>query len=258
MSLRAELRGLLAAVAFLTRLPVGRLAALDGGDVARASLVFPLVGAGLGGLVGVVAQGLSHRLSPLLAAALAVGVVAVATGALHLDAAADTADALGGGTRERRLEIMRDHAIGAYGAVALVLDVGIRIAALAALAGRHQAVLAGVAAGALSRATAPLVGSVLPYARASGGSGQSIARSSRLRAVGAGCIATGIAVAALGSSGAVLAGCAAALAGALALTWRRWLGGVTGDTLGAGIEATELLCLVVAVALVGAGAGAGT
>ena len=60
-------------------------------------------------------------LPSLGAAALGLGVAALLTGALHLDALADTADALGGATRERRLEIMRDHAIGAFGAVALVV-----------------------------------------------------------------------------------------------------------------------------------------
>ena len=247
--LTGNARALVAAVAFLTRLPVGRLVVLDGGDVARAALFFPLVGASLGAMSGAVAQSLTPALSPLLAACVAVGCVAIATGALHLDAIADTADALGGRTREHSLEIMRDHAIGAYGAVALILDLAVRVAALAVLAGRHQAVLAALVAGALSRASAPAAGSLLPYARPGAGTGAPMMRVSRARAAGAVAIAAAAAVAVAPVDGAILLAAAAGLTAAAVAGWRHWLGGVTGDVLGAGIEGTELLCLVVAVAL---------
>ena len=52
-----ELRGLAAAVAFLTRVPVGRFVTLDAADVARGGALFPLVGAGIGAVVGGIAQG---------------------------------------------------------------------------------------------------------------------------------------------------------------------------------------------------------
>ena len=132
----AELRGLAAAVAFLTRIPVGRWIRLDAADIARGSAVFPLVGAGIGAAVGGIAQALSGSLTPPLAAVLGIAVGAALTGALHLDALADAADALGAQTRERALEIMRDHSIGAYGGVALVLDLGAKTVALAVLAER--------------------------------------------------------------------------------------------------------------------------
>jgi adenosylcobinamide-GDP ribazoletransferase len=109
----AELRGLAAAIAFLTRVPVGRRIQLEAADVARGGAVFPLVGAGIGAAVGGVVQALSGPLTAPLAAVLGLAVGAVLTGALHLDALADSADALGAATRERALEIMRDHAIGA-------------------------------------------------------------------------------------------------------------------------------------------------
>lgn len=243
-------RALFAAGAFLTRLPVGRLVTFDGDDVARAGLYFPVVGAGLGALAGAIAQALEPRLSGLLAAAIAVGVTAAATGALHLDAIADTADALGGRDREHALAIMRDHAIGAYGAVALITDLALRTTALAALSSRHHAVVVALAAGALSRATAPVTGSLLPYARAGDGKGAATTRSSPARAGGAVLLASGAAIGAGGTTGAAMLGVAAAATGALALCWRRWLGGVTGDTLGAGIEVTELLALIAGVALV--------
>src|SRR5713226_885335 len=133
---RTELRGLAAALTFLTRIPLGRRLVLDGDDVARAGPAFPLVGAGIGAAVGGIAAALAHPLSPLLAVALALAVGALLTGALHLDALADTADALGARSRERALEIMRDHAVGAYGAVAIALDLLIKGAALSVLVDR--------------------------------------------------------------------------------------------------------------------------
>jgi len=177
-----ELRALVAAVAFLTRIPVPRSLELGADDVARAAAWFPLVGAGLGAVTGLVAVGLAHRLPPLLAAALAVGLLALLTGALHFDALADTADAAGATTRERALEIMRDHAIGTYGALALLLDVTIRVAAVGSLV-HHHAVADLTAAVALARAVPVCIASVLPYARAGGGLGAPFTLGSPLRAL---------------------------------------------------------------------------
>src|SRR5262245_19528103 len=125
-------RGAAAAVAFLTRIPVGRRVALDGDDVARGSVLFPVVGAAIGAAVGATAAGLAHVLPALVAAGLALALGAALTGALHLDGLADTADALG--ARGRALEAMRDHATGAFGTVALVLDLLVKAGAVAALA----------------------------------------------------------------------------------------------------------------------------
>lgn len=250
----SPLRAGLAAVAFLTRIPVGRLLALDGGDVARGAPFYPVVGAGVGALVGLTASQLDGLLTATIAAAIALLVGAVVTGALHLDALADCADALGGRSRAQALEIMRDHTIGAYGATALVLDLLIKGAALAALADHGHVVAAAAAAGALSRGAAVVLASVLPYARVDGTAAAIIAGSSRGRALASALIAVVLASALLVSTGAtsVLVAVAAALVmtAASALWCRRWLGGVSGDTLGATTEVVETLTLVVAVALV--------
>jgi adenosylcobinamide-GDP ribazoletransferase len=234
----------LAAVAFLTRVPVGRVE-LGRDDVARGSVLFPLVGAGIGLVVGLVAAGSDSRLGPLLAAALAVAFEALLTGAIHLDGLADTADGLGAGTRERALAVMREGAIGAFGATALGVDLLVKTAALAAILSGPAPVLALVAAFAVGRAAPLALAAAFPYAREEDGIGRALA-GRPWAAVG---VALGIVVAvgALGMRGLWIAGAAAVAVAALALVARR-LGGVTGDVLGAAAELGTTFALVGAAA----------
>jgi adenosylcobinamide-GDP ribazoletransferase len=243
-------RALLAALSFLTRVPVPRRVVLGADDVARAGPAFPVIGAGIGAAIGAIAAALSHSLTPLLATALALAAGALLTGALHLDALADTADALGAGSRQRALQVMREPTIGAFGAVAVALDLLLKAAALDALVGHQRVVRFALAAGALSRVAPVLLAAGLGYARANGGTGVALTRGSRLFAALAAAIAVGIALLAAGGEGAVLVGVTAAIVVSLGVVLRRWLGGVTGDTLGASLELTETITLVVAVALV--------
>ena len=244
------LRAGAAAVAFLTRIPLGRAVALDGSDVARGGAAFPLVGAAIGAAVGGTAEGLAHVLPALAAAGIALAVGAVITGALHLDALADTADALTAG-RERALAIMRDHAIGAYGASAVVLDLIVKAAALAALAAHRHAVPFAIAAGALGRAAPVALGAALPGAR-DGGAGASFAGcASCASAVIAILLAAAISLAVGRVHGLELVGIATAATVGLGLFFARWLGGVTGDTLGAAAELVESIALVSAAGLTG-------
>jgi adenosylcobinamide-GDP ribazoletransferase len=224
--------------------PVGRFVLLDAADVGRGSALFPLVGAGIGAVVGGVAD--VRSLTAPLAAVLGLAAGAALTGVLHLDALADTADALGATTREGALEIMRDHSIGAYGATALVLDLGAKAAALAALATHGGALRPAVCAAAAGRVAPVLVSCALPYARQGEGLGRALGGSGKLRAAVAVAIA---AVLCVWVDAPWLLVPAAAVAVAAAVTAWRWLGGVTGDVLGATAELAELAVLVTAVAL---------
>src|SRR5918993_5645234 len=155
----------LAAFAFLTRIPLGRVGELDGAAVRRSAPLFPLVGGAIGALGGGVVDLAAGPLPPLAAAALGLGLVALVTGGLHLDALADTADALGGTTKEHRLEIMRDHAIGSFGAVALVVVLVFQASLLASVDGAWSALAAAAACG---RWAALPLAAWLPAARAEG------------------------------------------------------------------------------------------
>jgi adenosylcobinamide-GDP ribazoletransferase len=237
------LRAVVAAFSFLTVLPFGRLMALDGRDVARGSVLFPVVGGAIGAMTGGVAFGLADHLSPLLGAAVAVALGTIVTGALHLDGLADCADGFGGRTPADRLRIMRDHTIGTYGGSALLLDLMIRISALATVARTRDAVLFSIAAGALSRTGGPLLAVWLPYAQGQPGAGEALnSHPSQPRAAAALILGAVIAFTAIvATAGAVIL-----LAG---WTARSRLGGVTGDVMGATSELIEIAVLTVLVAL---------
>ena len=248
-ALETGVRAAAGALSFLTRVPVGSRVALDGADVARGAVLFPLVGAAIGALVGLVVVGLDARLTALVAAGLAVALETLLTGGIHLDAVADWADGLGARSRERALEVMREPTIGAFGATALLLDLVVKIAALAAIAAGPDAVLAVAAAFALGRTVPLALGWALPYARLEGGSGSTLTGSAGevSRALGVG-LGLGLAVAALGLRGIALAGAAGLAALVIGLVARRRLGGVTGDVLGAGTELATILALLAATA----------
>src|SRR5581483_3345198 len=159
------MRRLLAGIAFLTRVPVPARPPFDAADLGKATMLFPLVGAAVGGLQAAALHWLAPHLPALVTAAIAVLAGVLATGALHLDGLADTADGLGGGrTPEDSLRIMRDHAVGAYGVVAIALVLAIKLAAIAALAERG-AWGALVLAAALGRWSAVPLARFWPYAR---------------------------------------------------------------------------------------------
>jgi adenosylcobinamide-GDP ribazoletransferase len=242
-------RGAAAALAFLTRVPVGGLVRLDARDVARGTVVFPVVGAGVGAVTGLVAVGCAEVLPVFLAAGLAIAFEAALTGALHLDALADLADSLGATSRERALEVMREPAIGVFGAAALVLDLLLKAGALAALLSEDGLLAAVVAVFAAGRAAPLVIGWALPYARAGEGSGRALTDEPRgwERVAGLALAAT-LVFGLTGLRGFALAGGAAA--GILLVTvvaWRR-LRGATGDVLGSGIELATLGALLAASA----------
>ena len=249
------------ALALLTRLPMGPRGDAEAPDIARAGRVMPLAGA-LIGLVGAAAFWLSGGLGlpPLVSGLVAVAATILFTGAFHEDGLADTADGLGAtADRARRLEIMRDSRTGTYGALALILSVGLRAAALAAIAGSGAAsgavggagsgavAAALISAHALARALPPAVMAWAPLAR-SDGLAAGAGRPEPAQAWFALGLGAAIALLLLDFGTAVAAMAAAGLAaGALVLLARARIGGYTGDVLGA-IEQIGEVAVLLAVA----------
>ena len=229
------------AAQFLTVLPLAD-PGWEEDRLARASGWFSAVGLLVGGGAAAVWLLAGTVLPAPAAAGLALAAGAMLTGGLHEDGLADTGDGLGGGgTPARRLEIMRDSRIGAHGALALVLSLGLRWAALAALAPGAGA-LALVVAATLGRAAMVPVAAALPYARAEGLGRLTAAAGAREVALALG---LALVVALAGGWGGLLALMAAGLAAAaLAAVLAVRLGGYTGDALGAVEQAAETAALL--------------
>jgi adenosylcobinamide-GDP ribazoletransferase len=251
-SLRALAKDWALCLRFYTRLDWGGAPEVEMAGFAEALRALPPAGASIGG-IGALALALSRSLglAPLVAATVAVAAIVAVTGGLHEDGLADVADGFGGGgTPERKLEIMRDSRLGAYGGLALGLSLLLRVFAVAALAERSTLLAAAalIATGALSRTAglAPLL--VLSPARPEGLGAAMPRPSSRALLLAA-------ALAALFSLAPALCGAPlgrillADLAACLAaiLTARladRQIGGYTGDVLGAAQQAAEIAVLL--------------
>ena len=155
-------RDFLIAAMFFTRLPLPstHIDADEPPSLGAAARAFPLAGLLIGAL-GALALMIASKFGwhPVVAVLIALGAVALITGALHEDGLADVADGFGGGRdREGKLAIMRDSRIGSFGVMALIFSVGIRAGTLASFFGPGTAALALIAAHVLSRATLPAAG----------------------------------------------------------------------------------------------------
>jgi adenosylcobinamide-GDP ribazoletransferase len=228
-----------AAVGLLTIVPVGRRE-LPAGSAQGAALWLPLVG-GLVGVVAAAAYGLGEALlGSTYGAAFALTSSAILTGGLHHDGLADTADGLGvRGDLTRRLAVMRDSGIGAFGALALVAFALLATAALARLS-PPEAAGALVAGHALGRWAALAQLAFVAPARADG-LGAAFAADRLAFAVGS-VVALAIALVASGIGAGLCAVAGAAVAAAASvLLAGRLTGGRTGDTLGAAVLLTELV-----------------
>jgi len=244
---------------FATRLPLPVLPRENDDPIVSADGFAPafaacgvIVGA-IGGLVAAVSLILGA--TPLLVALLGTTAMILVTGALHEDGLADCADGVGGGrTRERKLEIMRDSAIGTYGVLALILSVGARVLALATLVAISPwlAATALVATQTLSRAATMGLASALDHARPDGAAAR-LGRPSQRAALTALLLGLGVAVVAMLTSIGPFAGILALGAIVVAIATvslliakgaRKHLDGQTGDVLGANQQLTDLAGLV--------------
>ncbi|HWF81149.1 MAG TPA: adenosylcobinamide-GDP ribazoletransferase [Streptosporangiaceae bacterium] len=246
-----------AAVSLFTIVPVGGPAEIDRAMAGRIVFWLPVIGGVLGvlaaaGMLAVEAtgHGLARR---LLAATVALAILGVLTGCLHLDGLADTADGLGSRKpKDQALDIMRKSDIGPMGVSALVFVLLVDLFALAALPAGWVSAIA-IATAAITGRAAVVLATALPPARPEG-FGALIAGAAPRRTQGA-AITLPLAVvlaaaAATGGPMLVWRAAAAILAGLgavalLAHTARRRLGGTTGDVFGAMIEVAAAAVLLV-------------
>jgi adenosylcobinamide-GDP ribazoletransferase len=262
-ALRHELRLLLVAVQYFTRLPTPQLQHFESAWLAQSVRYFPVAGL-IVGLIGAAVLWLCAQILPMpIAALLALTATIAVTGAFHEDGLADTFDALVGHVpRERALEIMRDSRIGTYGAAALGIALLLRWQLLCLLP-LPLALAALVCAHPAARATAASLMATLAYVRIdSDAKAKPVAQHLRignlLMTLLFGFAPTAALSAYFGMSAHAQPFTLALLAGAMALVlvrafcarwFRRRLGGYTGDGLGCceqlGEIAFGLACLAV-------------
>ena len=253
--LTLELRLLFVALQFLTRVPTPRWVGFEPDWLNRSARYFSLVGSLVGVVAAAVLWAASLLFPPVVAVLLSMTATLLLTGGFHEDGLADTWDALGGAVdRERALAIMKDSRIGSYGALALWAVLGLKAAALTALAGAGLAsvIPALLLAHTASRAAAVTLIRVLPYA----GDLAHAKAKPLARSISSVEVAASIGWALMFAAGLVAqnpvhanhAGMALLLTAAGTGWSVRWLrarlGGYTGDTLGATQQLTELAMLL--------------
>jgi len=237
----------LAAIAFYTVLPVPLAKTADFQAVSR---LVPLVGLLIAGLLSLAHEGLRWLAMPDLMRSVVLVLLWVAlTGGLHLDGAMDTADGLAVMDPERRLAVMADSRSGAFGVMAAIAILSLKLAALATLQ-RPTGWMLLLAAG-WGRWGQQVAIAVFPYLKPTGkGVFHKAALPSWRSTLSGLLLMVGIALGPLiGLPGASVRWIVTGLGGgAIALLTAVWfhrrLGGHTGDTYGAVVEWTEALTLV--------------
>ncbi|MEK6584448.1 MAG: adenosylcobinamide-GDP ribazoletransferase, partial [Nitrospirota bacterium] len=206
----------------------------------KAMAYFPVAGAVIGGVLLSADIVLSSILPGAVVNFILIAVLALITGGIHLDGLADTCDGLyGGKTREDALSIMKDSRVGAIGAVSLIIIIGLKYTALLSLPhGSKYAAL--LLMPLLSRWSMVLTACLSVYARMSGGTGKDFVETvSPLSLLTATIFASATAGVMMGWRGGLVISFIGGITLIGVIYFKKRLGGVTGDVLGAVNEVNE-------------------
>lgn len=240
------MKPLFAALRFLSILPIPQTWTGDTDSLSKSVKFFPVTGL----IMAAIAAGCVCLFGSLLpqsvVAAVTVVLMIALTRGLHLDGLADTADGFWSvSDRKRTLEIMKDSFTGAMGVIAIASITLLKFACLNALGDRMlwRGVLLMVLAG---RCMMVLPISLFPYARKEGGLGKLFYETRTvLNAIWAIVVQITVGWFVAGTAG-IAAGIAAVLATVAFGFYCKWkIGGVTGDTIGATCEITEVVTVFV-------------
>ena len=223
----------------MTTLPIRLPEDWTTGDSGRASVWYPFIGLVIGAITWLTWKGIGSVLPPLVAGVLTLIIWVTLTGGLHLDGLADCCDGLFvSASPERRLEIMKDPHVGAFGVIGLILVLMLKAAALTVVPNPGILLATSLARWCI------LPAALMPLARPSGMGADFAAGFRRSFIVWGAIIPLAIAVL-LGFRGilATLAGLSAATL-VLSLAKSR-IGGITGDIFGMVVELVETVVLIV-------------
>ena len=228
------MRNLISALQFMTLLPLGKLKSFDPPKMVHW---FPLVGAFLGVLLALFDSVVSRLWTPPVTALLDVILFAVLTGAFHLDGLGDTADGLlNPGSRDQALEIMKDSRIGTMGLVAILFGLALKWGGIAGL-DFHRPILL-IMIPAYARAGILFAMRVLPYGRSNGTGKPFFDQKLTLKHFWGLVLPVGLSLI-LGPNAIWLNLSFAIIIAGIILFYKRRLGVITGDMLGAMIEIIE-------------------
>ena len=238
------------ALGFLTRFPTFSQERVD--LLAASVLWFPLIGGILGIIAGIgYGIGVWVGIGSDLCGLMAVGLLILMSGGLHEDGLADSADGIGGEGREERYRLMKDSRLGVFGVLALIFSVGLRSLALGSI-GEWQRVLGGLVSNCMLSRWWMVWVMFRSQAAQPVGLSRGFGRPSHGRLIGGGGLTV---LVCFWMGGAMVGGMVIGLT-FLSVTLlkrlsERFLGGYTGDTLGAIQQVSEILGLVIWAASVG-------
>jgi adenosylcobinamide-GDP ribazoletransferase len=256
--MKRELHIFLTAVMFYTRIPCPKWVDHDPTFISLSTRYFPFIGWIVGGVcAGTIL--LSYFLfSPIVSLLIGLVISVLLTGAFHEDGFADVCDGFGGGwTKEKILTIMKDSRVGTYGVVGIVLIFGIKISStleISTVANQLIFALLILSSHSLSRMMAVTIIYFQPYARED--------ENSKAKPVAIG-------ISTLNFIIALLFGLTPFIFLVLLTNWRllvallpmalitlylakyfkKWIGGYTGDCLGATQQVNEVMFLLSTLAV---------
>lgn len=242
------LNDLKVALAFLTRIPINHGPQIS---LRRSAALFPLVGALIGLIGGLVFYVSSAILPPLVSASISILVTVAITGAFHLDGLADICDGLiGGWNREERLKILKDSRHGTYGVAAISLQLILQVCLLSALSPR-DGLFTLIVLHTLSRLV-PIFLMLIPATSGHDGMGASISREIGAKEPLVGSLITVLLIAPIMGLNFLLLSAILFLTLSIFALWViRKIGGMVGDAFGAGEQISETMILFFFVAQFG-------
>lgn len=248
--LGVQLEIFLTAIMFYTRIPCPKWVTHDPEYLNKATRYFPLMGWIVGGVCALVYTGTEFFLGAPIAILLSMIAGILTTGAFHEDGFADVCDAFGGGwTKEKILDIMKDSRVGAYGAIGIFLMLLLKFTALSAIP-FNQMWMVLLAAHSFSRLCAVLLIATSRYVRENDDAkAKPLAKSITAYEV-IPAVLFGLAPLLFFQRVEMLFVLILPVAGTFLLRryFHKWIGGYTGDCLGATQQVAEVLCYLSLVA----------
>ncbi len=231
---------------FLTIIPTGNS---DLQTVAKHMYLFPIIGIVIGLVMGATAYGLSLFLEPLIVGLLITAALVLITGIHHTDGLSDFADGLMvRGTRQKKLDVMRDPSVGSAGILAIVLYVAGTVIALSTIKG-FEIFVAILAAEIIAKFSMVLLASFGPSAWEGSNSPFVNSMKDRKKFVITAVITVGSIAVLQNNIGFLALGVGIVLTLIILVVSRRSFGGISGDIMGAANEITRVASFLVFVSV---------